>query len=535
MVNLTLIKKKRVNFWKKLNWFCLLFLFSPIVFSQVGPLKLVQLDTSKPQEVIPVTQIAVSELPQYLSPYADIPLGEQYAHLFFDPLVRWSGKKGIENRLVKSWNHKKKGRVRFYLKRNIKFHSGFSLTSQDIFWTFKHLQNYKKSKQLFSSIDKIKVIDKYTFDIYTKETENDLLDLLTHLFILDARFYRKYKISSNQKYGILYAESKSSNRLLLPISGTGPFKVNSFNTRLHLKVEKYNAYWGAESFFPLLNFVLIKSDESRVYSLIAGDVSVGENISNVLIDTINKSKHHSIIQSPYLYSTSLTMNTNKVPAFQEESARYALQLTINRQGIVDHVLKGYGGIESSLLLEMTDQKTTDKTSKKSDLKNAKSLFKKALVPNYLSLLVMDTKLSTTQKTVDALFNMLHRADIRLIIKHVSSKEAWDKNKGKYDLLLSVNERFFVEKSNQCKALFTSSYLAPVLNKDFIINNETLSIKQCTDQIVLKVDKKLIIPLYYQPLLYAADNKLNLNEIFSENGIPYWSALRFKNDQTGETK
>ena len=544
MVKIKLIKSKFTPHFLKIFLGGLLLLFSLSVLSQGVVFDHREASVLKKTKESEAIQIAVPALPKYLSPYADTPLAEQYSHLFFDPLVRWSNKKGIEKRLISKWRHKEKGRVRFYLKKNIKFHSGYSLTSHDIAWTFKHLQSYTKSKMLFSSISKIKIINNVTFDVYTKNTENELLDLLTHFFILDAHFYQKYKISANQKYGILYYQKRSDKKLFLPISGTGPFKINSFNARLHLKVERNNAYWGKNSFFPLLDFVLIKSVQSRVYSLIAGDVAISTNVSNLLIKTINKSNQISLVSSPYAYRVLLMMNTKKVPELRDKNARYGLELAINRQGIVEHILKGYGSTYFPLLSKHAHTKTvTISQTPASDLKRSKALLKGTLVPNHLSLLVMDTKLGTTKRTINALFNMFHRAGISLITKTVSTREAWNKNKDKYDLYLIAEESYFLEARNQYNELFKQGYLAEILNKNInedinknvSMKNEVISVEQYIKKVNQTLDEKLIIPLFSQPSLYAGENKFNLNQIFSENGIPYWSDLKMNKPQIGERK
>lgn len=535
MVKAKLIESKLTSFWVSLFLSGGLLLFSLPVLSDGVVFDHRKATALEKTKEVAVTKIAVAELPKYLSPYADIPLAEQYSHLFFDPLVRWSGAKRIEKRLAKKWNYKQKGRVRFYLKKNIKFHSGYSLTSQDIAWTFKHLQSYKKSKALFSSISKIKVINNVTFDIYTKKTENELLDLLTHFFILDSHFYQKYNISSNQKYGILYPQDKPDKKELLPISGTGPFKINSFNARLYLKVERNNAYWGGNSFFPFLKFLLIKSDQSRVYSLIAGDVAIASKVSNLLIKPINQSKKISLVPSPYIYRTILMMNIKKEPALRDENARHGLELAINKKGIVKHILNGYGSTYFPLLSEHSGNKRVKITQEKTpDLERSKAFLKASSMPNSLSLLVMDTKLGTTKKTINGLFNMFHRVGISLITKTVSTREAWNKNKGIYDLHLIAEESYFVEALNKYNALFKNSYFAEAFNTK-VNTTEAISIDQYINQVNQTLNEKRIIPLFSQPLLYAADKRFNLSQIFSENGIPYWSDLKFNTPQIGENR
>lgn len=84
--------------------------------------------------------IAVTQLPENFSPYANSPLSLSYAHLFFDPLVRWGINGKLEKRLLRDWRVIKPGVIRFYLKNNIYFHSGNRLTSNDVLWSYAQIK-----------------------------------------------------------------------------------------------------------------------------------------------------------------------------------------------------------------------------------------------------------------------------------------------------------------------------------------------------------------------------------------------------------
>jgi len=518
-----MIKFKAFTFYRYLFFGIFLCVFSLSIIADEVKFKANSITPSPKENPEEIPQIAVPKLPGYLSPYADKKLDLQYANLFFDPLVRWSTDQNIEKRLVKKWTTQYKGKVRFYLKENIKFHSGNKLTSQDVLWTYEQIKKSPQSKTIFACIEKLKRINKFTFDIYTKVSEDQLLDVLTHFFILDARFYRQHKISMNKKYAFVDTISHRKFKDRLPISGTGPFTITSFNVLLNLKVQRNNEYWGDKSALPYLNFVPIKSSHSRVYALIAGDVAISEDVEYDVMPAIVAAHYLKIVRLLPVHSYFLTMNSNHAPAFTEQGARDGLALAINQHGIVKYMLKGYARVGTPWLIK---NKHHPFAASNYDLVQSQALLKKNKVNNYLSLLVMGNKSSAMQSMTEALFVMLHRAGITLISKTVQTEAQWDKNKEKFDLFLRVWKSNFVVKANWYHSLFYKSSLSGVLLKNFSTKNALPSVEEYVYQMNRVIENENIIPLFSTFTFFALRREFNSDKVFSVNGIPYWSNLRF---------
>ena len=64
----------------------------------------------------------------------------QMSHLLFDPLVRWSQELEFTPRLATGWQRIDETTMRFNLRQGVKFHSGNTLTSKDVAWTFDRLK-----------------------------------------------------------------------------------------------------------------------------------------------------------------------------------------------------------------------------------------------------------------------------------------------------------------------------------------------------------------------------------------------------------
>jgi len=56
-----------------------------------------------------VVHIAVDDIPLSFYPYGPLPVLDDFSHLFFDPLVRWTDKHQLELRLLEKWKVIKPG------------------------------------------------------------------------------------------------------------------------------------------------------------------------------------------------------------------------------------------------------------------------------------------------------------------------------------------------------------------------------------------------------------------------------------------
>src|SRR6476620_5347654 len=73
----------------------------------------------------------------------------QLSHLTFDPLLRFRQDFSLEPRLAKSWEKIDERTTRFHLREGVRFHSGRTLSAQDVVWTFNRLKQSPDFKALF--------------------------------------------------------------------------------------------------------------------------------------------------------------------------------------------------------------------------------------------------------------------------------------------------------------------------------------------------------------------------------------------------
>lgn len=460
-------------------------------------------------------QVAVDDLPVFFSPYAGSPLAPQYAHLFFDPLVRWGKEQQLEKRLVEEWENIKPGILRFYLKKNIKFHSGNILSSRDVIWTFSQILKESQARRFFEGIKLIKQVDRYSFDVYSTLSETQLLDYLTHFFVLDAAFYQGNKIDLNKAQAVITAQHKK-----LSISGTGPYTIKKYNSVLYLSVVSNKGYWQGAARVKELNFIKIKSADSRVFALLADDVDISESVSNTMIDIVNRITSKSLVEVLSQNVFFLTINEKRSAIFKHEKIRSAINLAINKEGMLKHIINGRGSIASVY----TPLNQAERELPGYDLSKAKSLLNKVKIPLELTLLTLNDKTGNTLEIAAALVNMMKRLGVKLLISEVSDIDEWNKNLSAYDFSLSVWHSPLMNSNNVYHDLFVDSVLSHYLSMEFREEKIGNSLNKQVTFFEKMQQTHQVIPLLLQNKIWATDKKYNLPAIFSVNGIPYWHLL-----------
>jgi len=465
-----------------------------------------------------VVPIAVADIPRFFSPYARTPLESQYAHLFFDPLVRWGKERQLEKRLLKKWQTIKPGVIRFYLKQHIQFHSGNQLSSDDVIWTFLQILKNPLTKDFFAGIASLQRVDQYTFDIHSSLPQARLFDYLTHFFVLDKTFYTRRKIDVNKAADVI---NDSHHKLIL--SGTGPYKIKQYNPALHLNVLRNKDYWQGPASIAELKFIKIKSADSRLFASLASDVDISVAVPNKNSDTVRFASGKSLIEIPSAEVMFFTINDKKSPVLKDSRARKAIHLAINQQGMLKHIINDMGSVHS-MFIPVPQAKPPLQNGPVYDAPQAKKLLSKLALPEHLTLLVLVDQMGNTPQVTSALVNMMNRVGIKLRIREVTDRKVWDKLFFDYDFTLSVWQSSLLVRDNIYNDLFTDSVLANFINTLFAQAQSVDSVDKPALFFEQLQKQQRLIPLLVQKQIWAADKKYNVADIFSANAIPYWQLL-----------
>ena len=80
----------------------------------------------------------------------------QLSHLTFDPLLRFRQDLTLEPRLATRWETIDERTTRLHLREGVKFHSGRTVSAQDVVWTFNRLKQSPDFKALYEPFSEAK-------------------------------------------------------------------------------------------------------------------------------------------------------------------------------------------------------------------------------------------------------------------------------------------------------------------------------------------------------------------------------------------
>jgi peptide/nickel transport system substrate-binding protein len=228
----------------------------------------------------------------------------------------------------------------------------------------------------------------------------------------------------------------------------------------------------------------------------------------------------------------LAINDKTSPILADKKLREALRLAINKQGMLDYILKGSGRVTHSIL-SLIDNKFSyqqvpvDLAWSEYVLDESRRILKDISVPKQVSLLVMLDQTGNTREVASALIHMLNKVGIKVDLHEASSRKQWKKENLNYDLTIATWQTRLMSRDNIYEDIFLRSLFSYYLIDKFKQQGVGDDFHGQSVYFEELLKDNWIIPLFYQDHIWAGDNKFNLEEIFSSNGIPYWSLLRVR--------
>jgi peptide/nickel transport system substrate-binding protein len=228
-------------------------------------------------------------------------------------------------------------RIRFTLRKGVKFHDGEDFNAAAVKFTFDRLlgpEGAKGPQQAnYTSIGSVNVIDDYTVDFILKTPDPVLITKLAG-------------------YGAMivppkYIQEKGDTYFNLHPVGTGPFKFVDYKPKVSLTLEANPDYWGGAPKLGGLVYRFIPEAATQVSELQSGGIDIATLVPISLIDTIKS--------DPKLEVESITgpdvvmLRFNSADGITKDPAvRKAMIEAIDRDAIIEQILQGNGKPIASL-------------------------------------------------------------------------------------------------------------------------------------------------------------------------------------------
>ena len=236
----------------------------------------------------------------------------------------------LEPRLAESWEPNADGTEwTFKIRQGVTFHSGATLTANDVKTTFETLVNPKNASNALSALGGV-----------LSPGNTEAPDDATVVFHLDA---------PNGNFPTLVS-SANYNAIIIPadldpadwgktFEGTGPFKLDSFTPKVGAKFVRNDAYWGEKANPDGFDLKFYDEEGPMILAIQGDEVDFVEHFSvsggqalltdpNVQVIAIRTATHRQI-----------HMRTDKDP-FTDKRVRQAIALTLDRPALVDGLWDG---------------------------------------------------------------------------------------------------------------------------------------------------------------------------------------------------
>jgi peptide/nickel transport system substrate-binding protein len=240
----------------------------------------------------------------------------------------------LEPMLATGWSANHDGSIwTFQLRTGVKFHTGQTMTADDVVWTLQQLSDTKNPSQALSNFA----------DVLTPSgvRKVDARTVAFHLEAPNGNF--PYLVSSDNYNAIIVPKGTDYAKWQSTFVGTGPFKLKSYTQNVGASFVPNPGYWGTKPLLSATTFNFYQTQQAQILALQGGEVDAVVGIVSTGAEALLNSTQYSIISRKSAGHREISMRTDQAP-FNDPRVRRALALTLDRPAIVKGLLYGRGSV-----------------------------------------------------------------------------------------------------------------------------------------------------------------------------------------------
>ncbi len=333
--------------------------------------------------------------PRFINPLLEISDADRdLTYLIYSGLMRADENNNLIPDLAESYTISDDGLTyTFRLKPEVSFHDGQKVTTADIEYTVQMAQNIalrSPKRNNWVGVE-VKIINEHEIIFSLKQAYSPFLENTT-LGILPKHIWEKATTD----------EFTFSSYNIEPI-GSGPYQIininkNSFGIPVNYELQAFDKYALNKPFISNINFNFYSNEEDLIDAYLTKKIDSASSFTTQNLELL-KSKTDFIIRSislPRIFG--LFFNQNQAKIFLNKEVRQALDMTVDRDRIVNEVLSGYGEKINSPLPNsiITNSNSTTNYNKEQAINAAKEILAKAGWKPSASSTVLEKKISKNE-------------------------------------------------------------------------------------------------------------------------------------------
>jgi peptide/nickel transport system substrate-binding protein len=250
--------------------------------------------------------------------------------------------------IAESWETSEDGLTwTFHIREGMKWSDGEDITADDVAYTYQRTLDdpIGNWKSYLAQVDEINVVDDYTLEITTKEETPSLLS--AYAYILPEHIFSE----------IDKQELKTFENYPNPVT-SGPFHVVEWRKGQFFRMEANEDYWGGTPKIDEVVYRVFNNEDALVQALKSGDIDFADTLGADFFDSLegeegiglNEAAIPSFEEIGFNSGASDTQtDSDGHPALEDPQVRVAISKAIDRQTLVDRVLKGHGVVGSTIV------------------------------------------------------------------------------------------------------------------------------------------------------------------------------------------
>ena len=443
----------------------------------------------------------------------------------YDPLVDVTDDAEVYPCLAESWTVSPDGLTYvFKLRPNVKFHSGNTMTAEDVAFTINRAaKEMSNTKSDTSSIDTVEATGDLEVTIKLKQSNNAFLYFVSKFSILEK--------ASVEKDGDNFGN-------VITGAGTGAWKITSYEPNTMIKMEKFADHWDKENLgnIQTMDVHVIANSSTRLTALQTGEIDFTEiPTANYAQVKDNKDLTTFLVDSTKTTLIHINYYREGTP-LADKRVRQAMHYAINKDAIVQVAAAGMGTV--AYTLGSPKLAGIDDTDFKDDYpynpEKAKQLLADAGYANGLTLEHPILFISSNASTAQMLQEMWAAVGIKINLEQAESSTASAQSKEGYHDVYITNSSFLFHMALMRKIIHSAQvktavakYNHPELD-EYIEKGEAATSDKERDDWYKKAneflsDQSISIPLYYMHIPYGWAKDLDAKVGAYYNTFPqYWN-------------